>query len=62
MINTDVITSEWSENVVPVHAVPENLFPHQVDTMALVKEGKHVFLGIHFPHLEHPYNRLKLKI
>ena len=49
MINSDRIISEWSENVVPVHAVPHNLFPHQVDAMALVKEGRHVFLGIYSP-------------
>ena len=47
-----MIISEWSENVVPVHAVPQNLFSHQVDTMALVKEGRHVFLGIYFSPLD----------
>ena len=45
MINRELIVSEWSENVVPLHKVPQNLFPHQVDAMALIKDGNHVFLG-----------------
>ena len=46
MINREVISEEWSEKVVPVHPVPPNLFPHQLDTMAFIKEGKNIFLGI----------------
>ena len=45
MINRELIVSEWSENVVPHHSVPKNLFPHQVDAMALIKDRQHVFLG-----------------
>ena len=45
MINREEIAREWSENIVPVHNVPENLFPHQLDSMALIRQGKDVFLG-----------------
>jgi ATP-dependent helicase YprA (DUF1998 family) len=45
MINRELISSEWSEKVVPVHPVPPDLFPHQLDSMALLREGRNVFLG-----------------
>ena len=45
MVNRKVISDEWSKNIVPVHPVPPNLFPHQLDTMVFIKEGKNVFLG-----------------
>ena len=48
MINQEIIVQELSEKVVPVHNVPEDLFAHQIDTMALIKDRKHVFLGIKF--------------
>ena len=47
MINRQLIASEWSETVVPSHNVPRNLFDHQLDAMALLKAGHHVFLGIY---------------
>ena len=45
MFNRELISSEWSEKVVPIHAVPPTLHPHQLDAMALLKEKKHVLLG-----------------
>ena len=45
MINREIIVQEWSEKVVPAHNVPEELFAHQIDTMALIKDKKNVFLG-----------------
>ena len=48
MINRSSITSEWSQHVVPNYPVPENLHDHQKDTMSLLKQGKHVFLGKYF--------------
>ena len=45
MINRETIASIWAENIVPVHPVPTNLFPHQLDTMALLRDGRNVFLG-----------------
>ena len=45
MIDRELINAEWAENVIPSHPVPQALFPHQVDAMALIKEGMHVFLG-----------------
>ena len=45
MINRELIASEWSEKVVPLHNVPNDLFEHQLDAMALLNDGKHVFLG-----------------
>ena len=49
MINRQLIAEEWSEKVTPAHNVPKELFEHQLDAMALLKEGKHVFLGMHLP-------------
>ena len=45
MINRELVASEWSEKIVPAHNVPNSLFDHQLDAMALLKGGKHVFLG-----------------
>ena len=50
MINRQLIAEEWSEKVTPAHNVPKELFEHQLDAMALLKEGKHVFLGMHPSH------------
>ena len=47
MTDRERTTAEWLESVVPLHPVPQVLFPHQLDAMALLKEGNHVFLGIH---------------
>ena len=45
MINRELVASAWSEKIVPAHNVPNSLFDHQLDAMALLKGGKHVFLG-----------------
>ena len=45
MINRESIATEWREKVVPGYKVPNDLFEHQIDAMALLKEGKHVLLG-----------------
>ena len=50
MINRQLIAEEWSEKVTPAYNVPKELFEHQLDAMALLKEGKHVFLGMHPSH------------
>lgn len=46
MINRENVSYEWAKNVVPVHPVPESLFPHQLDAMSLLMEGSHVFLAV----------------
>ena len=45
MINRESINEEWAQKVVPIHQVPRKLFDHQLDAMALIKQGKNVFLG-----------------
>ena len=44
MIDTGPLLRDWQE-VVANYPVPAQLYDHQVDAMALLKEGKHVFLG-----------------
>ena len=46
MTNRENMCMEWALNVVPEYSVPETLFPHQIDAMASLKEGNHVFLGV----------------
>ena len=51
MIDRGFIARSWSQNVVPVHPVPERLFDHQMDAMFLLMKGENVFLGettLHF--------------
>ena len=45
MINRSAVVREWTETILPNYAVPTTLFDHQVDTMALIKQGRNVFLG-----------------
>ena len=46
MINRQLIVDEWREKITPNYNVPLNLFDHQLDAMALLHEGEHVFLGV----------------
>ena len=45
MIEREQVLRDWSE-VLSNHPVPSNLRDHQIDAMALLKQGKHVFLGM----------------
>ena len=45
MIRSSAFVEEWSNTIVPNYAVPETLFVHQADAMALIKQGKNVFMG-----------------
>ena len=44
MIDKSQALSDWAA-VVLDYPVPARLHDHQADAMALLKEGKHVFLG-----------------
>ena len=44
MVDRTQVLAEWAD-VVLKHPVPSHLYDHQVDAMALLKEGKNVFLG-----------------
>ena len=44
MIDREQVLRDWSR-VLSDYPVPSNLRDHQIDAMALLKQGKHVFLG-----------------
>ena len=46
MLNRTSISNKWSQDIVVNYDVPKNLHDHQLDTIALLQQGKHVFLGM----------------
>ena len=45
MVDRIEMSHVWSQ-VVEQHPVPPNLHAHQLDAMSLLRQGKHVLLGI----------------
>ena len=45
MVDRSRIIKEWGENVVTNYDVPSTLFAHQLDSIALLQQGRNVFLG-----------------
>ena len=48
MIDHTLINEEWQNIVIPNYDLPTNLRNHQKDSMTLLKQGRHVFLGTLF--------------
>ena len=46
MINRNSISDKWTQDIVAKYDVPKKLHDHQIDTISLLQQGKHVFLGI----------------
>ena len=44
MIDRGTTLHDW-QTVLQSHPVPPHLHDHQIDAMALLKQGKHVFMG-----------------
>ena len=45
MVDHSTIQQDWPD-IAKNHPVPTQLYDHQLDAMALLKERKNVFLGI----------------
>ena len=45
MVDRSRIVKKWGENVVNNYDVPGTLFDHQLDSIALLQQGRNVFLG-----------------